>query len=214
MKTPVIITSAESQEARKAIGLSQAKFCKHHGITRCYLSDWENGKRMMSDDELSEIRLAYESEGYEFPEREMAPAEEFNGLDQEVGPDCRIIDGIVYPVGNDGSAEAIANELSAYDELIEELLADETEAVLNEGLLFDDDSQIQEMAERVRQMAFVMARAYALIKRLQGFPLLSVVLGDDEKPELNGNTTLGAMSAVIHNARDFAAELKEESDAA
>lgn len=66
----VPITPSQSRDARSAIGISQRKFADKCGISRAYLSGWENQKHILEASALMKIKRAYEDEGYLFSDNE------------------------------------------------------------------------------------------------------------------------------------------------
>lgn len=60
------ISSSEAKSAREALGLSQAKVALSININRAYLSQFENGRYILTSDDNEKLRIYYENEGYDF----------------------------------------------------------------------------------------------------------------------------------------------------
>lgn len=60
------ITGAQAADARAMLNLSQAKVSRETGISRSYLSQFENGSRKLANSEISSLREYYEEAGYVF----------------------------------------------------------------------------------------------------------------------------------------------------
>lgn len=64
-----IITSAQSRDARAALGLSQNLVSKQTGIGRSYMSQFENEILRLTDSQLTKLRSFYEDEGFIFNDK-------------------------------------------------------------------------------------------------------------------------------------------------
>ena len=60
------ISPSEAKSAREALRLSQSKTGAAVNLNRAYLSQFENGRYLLTDDDNEKLRLYYESEGYDF----------------------------------------------------------------------------------------------------------------------------------------------------
>jgi transcriptional regulator with XRE-family HTH domain len=88
-----ILKSIELKNLRQSRGVSQAQLARDVGIQRSYISQFENGKYLFEDTELTSIRAYLES---------MEDLNEFSGASsEEVRLDSVIRDGLLIPGGLD-----------------------------------------------------------------------------------------------------------------
>ncbi len=164
MHTP-IISSKQAKQARIELGLSQGKVSTDLGINRSYLSQFESGKYLFSDNDLNKIKTYYSENGFEFPELAVELDGEFPDIDSE--PPCRVIDGFVVP---DHMFEDTVEELlSEYAENKAEIDGIASEPVKS-GLIFSIDHEHCE--SRFMRVIELMARNYTLIESIQGHAVL------------------------------------------
>jgi len=91
----VPITPSQSRAARSAIGMSQRKFADKCGISRAYLSGWENQKHILEASALMKIKRAYEDEGHSFSGDDV-----FDGVDNEVIESELVLSNSVNPASS------------------------------------------------------------------------------------------------------------------
>lgn len=95
------LTPELSAQARSELGLSQAKVSKEIGLSRGYLSQFESGKRVLADDQVSALQEYYLSAGWK-------PADEQE--EKPVEASVLIIDGLVVAGQIDGSIDDLMQE--------------------------------------------------------------------------------------------------------
>lgn len=109
------LTPSQSMEARDSLGLSQAAVARETGTPRVYLSQFESGKRILSESQLTTLLDYYEGLGWE-PEEE--PQD-----NTDAKP--RVRDGLVLPDAlPDDEAELYLDAIQQNREKAMELLSE------------------------------------------------------------------------------------------
>ena len=156
-----ILNSQQAKKAREALGMSQGKLASELNINRSYLSQFESGKRLLSDEELNLLRECYEEKGYEFID---SPTNEGNGI--------KVMDGFAFPDGvTDEDADIILTEYAENTEKIQ--LLSEKDIEINSSI-FSDSIDDDDKEAKTRQLLCLMARNYTLIEQLQGRETISL----------------------------------------
>lgn len=168
------ITGLQSKDARSALGKSQGEVSKETGISRAYLSQFENGIRKLTDSELVVLKDYYEDSGFLFnsdseiePETKNVSSESLK-LQEEIAvasPDgepilvsaidlsdlISAIDGLSVniidePIVQEGSVSESFELATSNPDLFESIKGkfDETNQYLNEFLLADTGGSLKE----------------------------------------------------------------------
>ncbi|MGE3480454.1 MAG: helix-turn-helix domain-containing protein [Gammaproteobacteria bacterium] len=181
-----ILTPAQSQAARLALGLSQSKVARATGINRSTLSMFESSKYLLEDRALRELRNFYQGQGYPFEEKAAeislpaaptAPKAAIPPVFLE--PDrAPVMDGFVIPTGI--ALEEVENaldEVHANDQAIAEIVAQPVKRNW-----FTDEFP----AEATDKAVKLMARNYLLIRQLQGHTVVEAA-NDDGEPRIQAD---------------------------
>lgn len=175
------LTSDEAKAARVALGISQARAAGLADISRTYLSQFENGRLVLPDEQLRRLRSLYERQGHNFGDRATPDpdvvADDFDPLigDSLTSLQCRFVDGFAVPAAvEDDEADAILSEYTENSARVRELCA-------QPAGFFDWDAEDQK-----REAISLMVRNFALVESMQG---RDSVLGDKD----HESDTVGGM---------------------
>ena len=158
-----IVNPSELIEARENLGISQSKLSRETGVNRAYISQFENGKRVLEDHCLDKIAEHLESLGWVSP----------NSEDVEILPDStrlipvaklKVLDGFVIPEGIPlgEELEFMIDEFDRNTDRIEELKQKELRRGLLGGL--DPDSANEQSLE----VLVLSARNLEIISQIHG----------------------------------------------
>lgn len=146
-----ILSSQQAKKAREALGLSQGKVATNLQINRSYLSQFESGKRLFSDEDLNLLRQHYENLGFDFDD---SPTISGNGI--------HVIDGFaIPPLIYDAEADDILTEYAENKVKLQRLSVQK----IKSGLFGIDEEDI---AEKTREILRLMAKNYSLVEQLHG----------------------------------------------
>ncbi len=160
-----ILTAQQARDARDALNLSQRRVAIDAAVSRPMLSLFEQQRAIPEDAFLTTLRDFFESHGFEFddldndePSAEPTPA-------ADPFPDAKVRDGFLYPKGvSVEEVDAALEEVEGIDAQIAELLSKRVEhAPLSLSGRATDESQ-----EDQRRLLALMARAYCLVRIVQG----------------------------------------------
>jgi len=165
------LTPSEAIKARETLNLSQSRVARDTGLSRSYLSQFENGKRILEDRWLNTLYEYYSSLGWSNTKESTSDSTESNPpsptkLDHKLN----IVDGFVIPIGVE--AEYVVEDLmdEFYDNSQKIEKCRHKKISRNVGFLFGDDRGIDNETayEESRRMLILMARQYEIIQILHG----------------------------------------------
>lgn len=179
------ITGAQAADARAMLNLSQAKVSRETGISRSYLSQFENGSRKLSNSELSSLREYYEEAGYVFDD---TAGETRERVKSET---ARIQDEIAHAVEDDSNISVSAVELS-------DLLAN-----LEDMLTIQDKANSRpDKSSTVEDFILEQGNPTVFLTLMADFEsaneVLSSYLSMDDKGELKKPSFLGSRDPRAH----------------
>jgi len=198
----VTLTSRKASQARRSLGISQAQVCRDLTMNRSYLSQFENGKYLLPEQEQVSLRDYYEERGFEFTES--AAKSEPSQAVSSYQDDPVVRDGIQIP---DSLDEATAEDLLAQYEIVNrridqlagiDLKKPEPAGTINK--FFDDGKRfdLDEVALRVQDLLALMAEGYSLIRLIHGDANYDLETSDEPR------TTLDFLMNKLHQSTDEA----------
>lgn len=171
----IILTPAQAKKARTNLELSQGNIAGILDMNRSYISQFENGKYLLSDEDLQKLKEHYESLGYDFDnttaETKTGSPSSANNQDQ-FDPDChvRIMDGLVIPDHLDpGFVEDLLFEYQENAQEINRLCTYNMKANSSHKPIIGKAFLGQETHDQLTREALVlMARNYNIVEELRG----------------------------------------------
>lgn len=165
----LVLTPAQSAEARNTLGLSQAAVSNETGLPRVYLSQFESGKRILEDQWLEKLIECYEEKGW------VIDMDEAEAPEEDVPYLPRVRDGFVIPDAlPDESAESIMDQLYLIRQKRKTLEAEPIPTFL--GL--PDNSAAR---RKVFQLGLICRKETALVAQLQGQMDMEETTTDESK---------------------------------
>lgn len=169
-----IITPAQSREARRELGFSQADAASAVGINRAYLSDFESGNlNRLTKSQLRKLRTHYEEKIVEAKqagdeieitfgevEPEMLPIR----IEQVASSQC------VFPIGKGVSDEVVASVIATISSVDKKLSSLLTTVAARESAFFGTDELSEETLASFREAFSLLACNYLLIRTVGGWP--------------------------------------------
>lgn len=152
------LTPTDSKQARDELNLSQAKVSAETGINRAYLSQFENGSRILNDSTLNQLKDYYLNQGW--------PGTNSDSIEEKVSSqedNIRVWDGFVIPQATE-EVEAY-NLLSEYHKNQSEIIKSQNEKSVHCWFFgFDEDGT----RAKCQRLMLLMARNYAIVRQLHG----------------------------------------------
>ena len=177
-QTPAIL-----KQARESLGLSQASVSRETGLNRTYLSRFESGVQILSDDSLQALQDHYATSGFDFALIADIP-ESKQQLNDYGNPEisresCTIIDGFLIPEGLlSAEAEELLIELESNEEYIRTQLS--TPPKLG---LFGVDQE--DLSQRLLLIGLRGLRCYSIVQELKGIEQVFSELNGDPEIDLS-----------------------------
>ncbi len=153
----ITLTPADSKQARVKLNLSQTKAAAEAGINRAYLSQFENGSRILTDNTLNQLLDYYLSQGW---------ADTNDPIEDEIAIQkgiIRVCDGFVIPdTTEDEVVDHLLAEYHQNETEIAKLQKQESEQGFFLGL--DEDAT----RSKSQRLILLMARNYGIVTQLHG----------------------------------------------
>lgn len=169
-----IITPAQSREARRELGVSQADVAGAVGISRPYLSDFESGNLIrLTKNQLRKLRSHYEEkisaakeagEDIEITFGEAVPSVLPIRIEQVASSQC------VFPIGKGVPAETVAATLATISEIDKKLATLLTCAAQRDAGFWGSGEFSEETLAAFREAFALLACNYLLIRTIGGWP--------------------------------------------
>lgn len=177
-----IITPAQSREARRELGVSQADVATAVGINRAYVSDYESGNlNRLTNGQLRKLRSHYEEKIAEAKEAgdeieitfgeaepEMLPIR----IEQVASSQC------VFPIGKGVSDEAVASTLATIAGIDKKLSSLLNTLAARESAFFGAGEFSEETLATFREAFSLLACNYLLIRTVGGWPEIGLGAGN------------------------------------
>lgn len=178
----LIITPAQSREARRELGVSQADVATALGISRPYLSEYELGNMVrLTKSQLRKLRSHYEekiatakAEGdeIEITFGEAAPESLPIRVEQVAASQC------VFPIGKGVSEEAVASTLATIAEIDKKLSGLLNTVAKREIAFLGNGDFSEETLAAFREAFSLLASNYLLIRTVGGWPEIGLSAGN------------------------------------
>lgn len=169
-----IITPAQSREARRELGFSQADAASAVGINRAYLSDFESGNLIrLTKSQLRKLRSHYEDKIAEAKQAGDEIEITFGEVEQETLP-IRIeqvaSSQCVFPIGKGVSDEVVASVIATISSVDKKLSSLLTTVAARESAFLGTDELSEETLAAFREAFSLLACNYLLIRTVGGWP--------------------------------------------
>lgn len=179
----LILSGEQAKQARNELGLSQRAVASGAKVNRPFLSKFERGEVIVDDDFQQQLRDYLESSGYEFPDPD-SENEDSIDLPTVPGPaGFYVMDGFLVAASLPAEqAEIILDEFHQVKTEIESIQCQPLAFENDDWDWWDEDPEFTaECQQDSQRLVLLMARAYNLVHKLKGFPVVDPTNPVDEE---------------------------------
>lgn len=177
-----IITPAQSREARRELGVSQADVATAVGINRAYVSDFESGNlNRLTNGQLRKLRTHYEEKIAEAKEAGDEIEITFGAAEPEmlaIRVEQVASSQCVFPIGKGVSEEAVASTLATIADIDKKLSGLLNTVAKRETAFLGTGDFCEETLAAFREAFALLASNYLLIRTVGGWPEIGLSAGN------------------------------------
>lgn len=201
MQPSSVITPAQSREARRELGLSQADVAGAIGVNRVYLSEFESGNLVrLTKVQLRKLRAFYEAKIEEARDNGEAIEITFGEAEPEVlaiRAETVSAKQCTFPIGKEVSEEVVSATLATIGEIDKKLVSLLNTVAAREQALFGQGEFTEETLAAFREAFSLLACNYLLIRSVGGWPEIGLSAAN---MNIGGNSLL---AEVVSNVSDY-----------